>query len=168
LFVASSALRKADDLEWLDPGAETTVQPSERLSVVLDKRIPLLKTGEERYVLGVVLEPETVDAQSDIYSSAEVREAAHRFMEEYQNVGLMHRDLVNGKVKILESYVAPAPFEIDSTQIKKGTWLLAVRVIDDELWRQVKTGELGGFSIGGSAVRNPESDVMSSRASKSL
>jgi hypothetical protein len=43
------------------------------------------------YVLGIVLEPERVDAQQDIYSAAEVREAAHRFMEEYRNLGLMHR-----------------------------------------------------------------------------
>ncbi len=154
LFVASSALQKADDVEWLEPDAAGAAQSPTRLSVVLDKRIPLLKTGEERYVLGVVLEPETVDAQSDIYSGAEVREAAHRFMEEYQNVGLMHRDLVNEKVKILESYVAPAPFELDGTQVRKGTWLLAVRVLDDALWGQIKAGELSGFSIGGSAVRS--------------
>jgi site-specific DNA-adenine methylase len=127
------------------------------LGVVLGKRIPLLKTGEEHYVLGIVLEPETVDAQNDIYSAAEVREAAHRFMQEYQNVGLMHRDLVNGKVKILESYLTPAAFEISGAQIRKGTWLLAVRIVDDALWAQVKNGELTGLSIGGSAVRSAAS-----------
>jgi DNA adenine methylase len=85
-----------------------------------------------------------------------VRDAAHKFMEEFQNLGLMHRELVNGSVKILESYVAPAEFEVDSTKVKKGTWLLAVRVTDDALWQKVKAGELTGFSIGGSARRNPE------------
>jgi DNA adenine methylase len=85
-----------------------------------------------------------------------VHEAAHRFMEEYRNVGLMHRELVNGRVKILESYLAPANFDLDATHIKKGTWLLAVRVLDDDLWRQVKAGEIGGFSIGGNAVRAGE------------
>ncbi len=153
LFVASADVRKLDDVEWIDPDT-AGAEPSRTISVALDKRIPLLKTGEERYVLGVVLEPETVDAQKDIYSAAEVREAAHRFMEEYQNVGLMHRDLVNGRVKILESYVAPAPFEIDGVAVKRGTWLLAVRVLDDELWKQVKDGELTGLSIGGSAIRS--------------
>ena len=52
-------------------------------------------------MLGIVLEPEVVDAQDDIYSAAEIREAAHRFMEEYRNIGLVHRGLVNGQVKIL-------------------------------------------------------------------
>jgi DNA adenine methylase len=107
-------------------------------------------------VLGIVLEPETVDAQRDIYSAAEIRDAAHKFMEEYQNIGLMHRDLVNGGVKILECYLAPTSFELDGTQVRKGTWLLAVRVLDDALWMQIKSGELTGLSIGGSAARVAE------------
>jgi len=134
------------------------------LAVALKKRIPVLKTGEERYVLGIVLEPETVDAQDDIYSAAEIRDAAHRFMEQYQNIGLMHRDLVNGRVKILESYLAPTPFALDGAQIRKGTWLLAVRVLDDKLWTQIKNGELTGLSMGGSAARLPEPAARSARS----
>jgi hypothetical protein len=129
-------------------------QPEE-FKKLLARAIPVLKTGEERYVLGIVLEPETADAQKDIYSAAEIRDAAHRFMEEYRNLGLMHREFVTGRVKILESYLAPAAFELDGTRVKKGTWLLAVRVVDDDVWRQVKAGELAGFSIGGSAVKVP-------------
>ncbi|MBK8481832.1 MAG: hypothetical protein IPL40_11730 [Proteobacteria bacterium] len=155
LFVSSSKLRKTDDLEWLadeaGPGATNPL-----VAEALAKQIPLFKTDEERFVLGVVLEPETVDSQKDIYSALEVREAAHRFMEEYQNVGLMHRQLVNDRVKILESYVAPVDFDAVGGHVKKGTWLLAVRVEDDELWKQVKDGALTGLSIGGNAVRNPE------------
>jgi site-specific DNA-adenine methylase len=129
-----------------------------RLAALLAKHIPLLKTGEERYVLGVVLEPETVDAQSDIYSAAEVRDAAHGFMQEYRNVGLMHQGFINDQVKILESYVAPVSFQIDGADVRKGTWLLAVRVIADELWAAIKAGELTGLSIGGSAARLPTAD----------
>jgi site-specific DNA-adenine methylase len=152
LFVASSALRKSDDVDWLELDDAAAPAPPALLSV-LEKRIPLLKTDEERYVLGVVLEPETVDAQDDIYSAAEVRDAAHGFMEQYQNIGLMHRGLVNGHVKILESYLAPTAFSLDGAQVRKGTWLLAVRVLDDELWAQIKSGDLTGLSIGGSASR---------------
>ncbi len=63
---------------------------------------------------------------------------------------------MNGKVKILESYLAPAPFEMSGTQVRKGTWLLAVRVLDDGLWARIKSGELTGLSIGGSAARSAE------------
>lgn len=152
-------LANAASSEVLNPsGTNRADQHRGPLAVALQKRIPLLKTDEERYVLGVVLEPETVDAQQDIYSAAEVREAAHKFMEEFRNVGLMHQGYVNGKVKILESYVAPADFQIDGSKIKKGTWLLAVRVLDDELWSQIKAGQLSGLSIGGSARRDAEDD----------
>jgi len=64
------------------------------------------------------------------------------------NIGLEHREILGEQVKILESYLAPADFEVDGTRIKKGTWLLAVRIVDDELWRQIKAGDLTGFSIG--------------------
>jgi DNA adenine methylase len=68
----------------------------------------------------------------------------------------MHRLAVNDQVTVLESYVAPVDFEIAGVPVKKGTWLLGVRVLSDELWEQVKDGKLTGFSIGGSARRVPE------------
>ena len=125
----------------------------------LQKVCTLLKDvdpDDERYVLGVVLVPERLDAQGDIYSHEEVGQAAHRFMEEFGGLGLMHRLRVNDQVKVLESYIAPTAFRVGDVAIAKGTWLLAVRVLSDDLWGRVKDGELTGFSIGGSARRVPE------------
>jgi DNA adenine methylase len=124
-----------------------------------EKTIALIKgadPGDERFVLGVVLEPDIVDAQGDTYSVDEVRQAAHRFLEDFGGLGLMHRNRVNGQVKILESYLAPSDVELGGVSIRKGTWLLAVHILSDELWAQVKSGQLTGFSIGGSARRAPE------------
>ena len=123
------------------------------------KTVPLIKgvdPEDERYVLGIVLEPEVVDAQGDIYSVEEIRQAAHRFMEEFGGLGLMHRLQVNDQVRILESYLAPVDLEIGDVKIRRGTWLLAVRILSDELWERVKDGSYGGFSIGGSARRISE------------
>jgi site-specific DNA-adenine methylase len=122
------------------------------------KSVTLIKgadPSDERYVLGIVLEPETVDAQEDIYSADEVRQAAHRFMEEFGGIGLMHQVRVNDQVKVLESYLAPVDFAIGEIQVRKGTWLLAVHVLSDDLWAQVKGGQLTGFSIGGTARSIP-------------
>ena len=69
-----------------------------------------------------------------LYSPDEIRQAAHRFMEEFGGIGLMHRLAVNDQVKVLESYVAPVDFEVAGVPVKKGTWLLGVRVLSDELW----------------------------------
>ena len=153
LFCANFKVAKAEEIE-------TIAEPSDELDdTPFTKSIPLIKgmdPDDERYVLGVVLEPEVVDAQGDIYSPEEVRQAAHRFMEEFGGLGLMHRFRVNGQVKVLESYLAPADFELGDTTIRKGTWLLAVRILSDELWEQIKDGQLTGFSIGGSARRVPD------------
>lgn len=116
----------------------------------------ILKTDEERYVLGVVLSPETQDSQGDIYSHDEVRKAAHGFMESAGGLGRQHSEIVTGKLKILESYIAPVDFEADSEKVQKGTWLLGIRVVDDDLWGDIKKGSFTGFSIGGQAFRKPE------------
>lgn len=117
------------------------------------------KAAEEQYVLGIVLEPNIVDAQNDTYSAEEIRQCAQKFMEEFRNVGLMHKQFVNDEIKIVESYIAPADFDLGGIAVRKGTWLMGCRVLSPELWALVKNGGLTGFSIGGSAVREPLTTV---------
>lgn len=147
----------------VDDDAPATYQPLPlRAQAGFQKTTRLIKgvdPNDERFVLGIVLEPEVVDAQNDIYSADEVRLAAHRFMEEFGGLGLMHRMRVNDHVKVLESYLAPVDLVIGDAKVRKGTWLLAVRILSDELWEAVKSGALTGFSIGGSARRYPEADA---------
>lgn len=120
--------------------------------------VKVLKTAEERYVLGIVLVPETRDSQGDIYSHDEVRKAAHAYMEHAGNLGKQHGEIVTGKLKILENYLSPVEFVQDTETIAKGTWLMGIRVVDDDLWDDVKKGSFTGFSIGGAAHRTPEPD----------
>lgn len=111
--------------------------------------------GEERFVYGVVLEPDTIDAQQDTISADEVRKAAHLYMDSFRNIGLQHSSYVNNQVQILESYIAPESFKVNGVEVRKGSWILGVRVKDDGLWKAVKSGMLTGFSIGGSSSRTP-------------
>ena len=37
--------------------------------------------------------------------------------------------------------------------VKAGSWWLMVHVENDAIWQKVKDGELGGFSMGGTAVK---------------
>jgi DNA adenine methylase len=124
---------------------------------VVDLTQPVIKRAEEeRYTLGVVLEPDVVDAQNDRYSKEEVRRACHRFAEFYLNAGLMHRELANGRIVILENYLAPCDFMAENgDRVKEGTWLQGRGYRDDEIWQKIKNGELTGLSIGGSAIRKP-------------
>lgn len=110
---------------------------------------------EERFVYGVVMEPDETDTQGDTQDATEIRQAAHKFLEDFGNIGLQHQTFVTGRVKILESFIAPEGFSINGHTVKKGSWIMGVRVLDDVLWKAVKDGSLTGFSIGGKAVREP-------------
>jgi hypothetical protein len=124
---------------------------------------------EERFVLSLVLEPTDgqngaplkPDTQGDIYSEEDVRKAAHAWMEFHGALDLNHswKDLGKERVRTLESYVTPVAFKIgegkDAYDVAKGTWMLGVRIVDDALWKGVKSGEIGAYSIGGTAVRTP-------------
>lgn len=144
-----------DDLEWFEYSrADELIKHAFREG----REIPIFKfdTGEEeRTILGIVMEPNEVDSQNDKVSVEEIRQAAHKFMEDFGNLGKQHGEIVNGKLVLLETYIAPVSFDVEGQHVKKGSWLFLERVVDDELWTAVKKGEFTGFSIGGSAVRKP-------------
>jgi hypothetical protein len=120
---------------------------------------------DERFVLGVVLEPlkdmrderggVKKDTQKDTYSAAEVRKAAEFWAENFQNIGRQHQDIVTGKVRLLYNWVTHEDTVIGKRALKAGTWLLGVRVKDDGIWKAVKERRITGFSIGGWAHRAP-------------
>ena len=68
----------------------------------------------------------------------------------------MHKELLGQGATLLENFVAPTDLRIGDRVVKAGTWVIGVRVNDDQVWDDVKTGKLTGFSIGGSAFRQPE------------
>ncbi len=111
--------------------------------------------GELRLVTGIVLEPDVADSQGDTYSADEIRKTAHLWMLDFRNIGLQHKAIVNHSVQPVESWIAPVDQVIAGVDIAAGTWLLTVKVFDDELWQQVKQGTLTGFSISGFARRVP-------------
>lgn len=139
------------DEPWLDPVAKSLAV--ERI----EKHVRVLKSKEERYVLGIVLESTLEigepDSQNDVYSAEDVRRAAYNFMQSYQTIGIQHKTAAGDKIKILESWIAREDSTIDGQVIKAGTWLLGVRVVDDDLWQAIKNGSFTGFSIGGIAQR---------------
>ncbi len=132
---------------------------STETEAILAKKCQVFKTEEERFVLGIVLEPtkemNQPDSQGDIYSAESVRKSAYLFMEEYQTIGLQHREDITGRVKILLNWITMEDTTINGQPVVKGTWLLGVRVLDDALWADVKNGNITGFSIGGVANRQP-------------
>lgn len=139
----------------------TIGKASPETEAILVKHLPVFKTDEERFVLGIVLEPTKEmgqpDSQKDVYSAEEVKKSSYKFMEEFQVIGLQHRADVSDRVSILLNWITLEDSTINGQPVTKGTWLLGVRVKDDTLWAAVKSGEITGFSIGGVASRTPVS-----------
>lgn len=154
VFATSAALADPASVEWI-----TDDRAGELLKFASGRDLPRVivkaKAEEERIVMGVVLEPDEVDAQGDTISKEEIRNAAHRFMEEFQVSGVQHKEFAGGRLKILESWIAPVAMKLEGQDVKEGSWMMTKRVIDDELWKGAKAGKFTGFSIGGSAIRKP-------------
>lgn len=118
--------------------------------------------GELRLVTGIVLEPDIVDSQKDTYTADEIRKTAHLYMLDFQNIGLQHKAMINTEARPVESFIVPentqGGVEIGGVLVKSGTWVMTVKVFDDDIWSGIKRGELTGFSIGGFARRVPLSE----------
>jgi hypothetical protein len=161
LFVTSEPVTESDDVHVIAKGARVGAEPKPHATpdtklAKAFRSVKLHKTAEERFVLGVVLEPNVVDTQDDFESPEDIRKAAHTFMEQFEQLGMQHTEIVTGKLKILESYIAPVDFQLGddaTTKVTKGTWVMGIRVVDDDLWTKVKKGSFTGFSIGGTAYR---------------
>lgn len=104
------------------------------------------KNEEKRIVYGPVLIPDEPDTDGDVVTAEQIENVAHKFVEEYANIDLMHS--LNNVGRLVESYILPVDLEVDEeTIIPKGSWIMGVRVTDDDAWQAVKDGKLRGFSI---------------------
>jgi DNA adenine methylase len=100
------------------------------------------------------LEPDTVDAHKDTIPADVILDAAEDFLANINvktTMGVMHKDL-KAPLELVQSFVVPdSDITINSVLVKKGSWVITVRVNSDDIWQQIKDGKLTGFSIGGKA-----------------
>ena len=100
---------------------------------------PLTKKQiEDREVTGIVLYSEKMDLQNEIYGNQVIKSSMNNFMEHYQHLGEMHKQLAEA-------------FLTENYQLENGDWYITAKVRDDDLWDKVKNVEYTGFSIGGRA-----------------
>jgi hypothetical protein len=134
--------------------------------IVRKSEVRILKADEdERYVLGIVLEPNDgkdgapldPDAHRDVYSTQDVADAGRAFLVKHNELGVMHKRIAKrAEMVVCENYIAPCDFELEGQRVRKGTWLLGAYILSDDLWSQVKTGKLNAWSIQGKAMSRPE------------
>lgn len=97
-----------------------------------------------RYCMAELLIPDTPNSYGDIMSREAIKEAAFEFARQGYGLDVNH-DLLDRKgegLVVVESFIARAG---DPTFIE-GSWVIGMKILDDDLWQMVLDGELNGFS----------------------
>lgn len=156
-FIFLSKQNRCLSLAALDEEKRTLIGPA----LIPDKHIPRF-------------DPDT-DEEYDVYFSQEtVKRAAELFLEQSRtNEHTFEHSSSVHDVHVVESWLVQDP-DMDKSKayglsVPAGTWMVRVRVDNDEVWESVKSGEVRGFSIEGYFVdrlvsmsqrTNPESQTM--------
>lgn len=116
----------------------------------------LVKAADEkRQATFVVLEPQdpdgmTSDLHLDWYDAETVEKACRDFNDNSKRANILHMMFTDG-YRFIESYIAPADFEIEGKSIKKGSWIATIEVSSEEkydwIWQGIKSGAFNGLSV---------------------
>lgn len=87
---------------------------------------------DKRLVTGPVLVPDEPDLDGDVVTAEQVEEVAYKFMEDYQNIDIMHR--FRNVARPVESYILRDDEEINGVHLPRGTWMITARIYDDGIW----------------------------------
>lgn len=136
----------------LPPGIQVSIKEVEFMkNTTFDKQIELKKLDEEQHlVYGIVYEPNITDTQGDYMASDEIEKAAHKFLTDYRQLSYMHQIPETG-AELVESYIVPSNTIIGKEQVKRGSWVIVVKILRDDLWQEIRDGKIQGFSFEGSA-----------------
>jgi hypothetical protein len=147
-----AAITRAAQYGYNDVEKKAQKLYEENFSAKKDLNLEILEKdsikGEE--VFGIVLMPDTPDAEGDTFTKEAIREACFEFNKDFLNQTYRHQQFLNKeKAAIVESYIAPVEFTLDGKVVKEGTWLMRSRIFDENLKKDVKNGVIKGFSVGG-------------------
>ena len=133
--------------------------------IALKKHEIQLKTinEEKRILMGAALVPkkqiyrrnEKTNEEYYIYFSKEtIRKASQLFLKKsnQSNATLEHAKKIDG-MTVVESWIVEDTKKDKSAlyefNVPEGTWMIAMKVDNDDVWKKVKDGEIKGFSIEG-------------------
>jgi len=106
-------------------------------------RFTIDEEGFERLAFAEVLIPNQPNVFGDLHSVESVRNFAYGFMINGFGLDVNHDNVdVSEGVRIVESFIARA----DDPIFVEGAWVVAIHVLDNDIWNDILSGELNGFS----------------------
>ena len=139
---------------------------------------------EKRLLLGAALIPNkkiyrNIDGNEFYitFSEETIEKLSHEFLKKQHNnnSSLEHEVSLNG-MSVVQSWIVDDPDKDKSNvygkRYEKGTWVAMMKVDNDEVWEQVKSGDVKGFSIDAllalEEINLKSSITMNEEAKKSL
>lgn len=124
----------------------------------LERTVPIAKAENRKQIAYcVVLSPEELDSQDDWMTADDIEDAAHLFMQKARAIGSEHSKLIDAQP--VESYIAPQDLNWEDGPygpqvVKKGAWVIGIKVHDPKEWAKVENGDYQGVSVGGFGMRD--------------
>lgn len=110
----------------------------------------ILKSDTDtHYVTGVVYEPMTEDTDGNYMTESEIAKAEKYFSNKQRNIDVQHSFEPCDGACLVDSWITKCDCEIEDQPVKKGSWLMTVKVEDNDLWDKVIEKSITGFSMGG-------------------
>jgi hypothetical protein len=130
-----------------------------------------VEDGEKRMLYGPALIPDLPIVRYDgngekyfiTYSKETIEQTSQEFLKRnlHHNHTIQHQIPVNN-LTVVESWVTTGSHDKSMNygfELPEGTWMIGVKVDDDNTWQAVKNGEVKGFSIEGWFAPMSETDV---------
>lgn len=109
----------------------------------------LMADNDTHYITGIVYEPLTADAHDDFMSAEEIVKAEKYFRENCNQIDIQHSFEKIDSCEVVKSWITGCDCTIGGEKVKEGTWMLTVKVEDNDLWDRIVNKEITGYSMGG-------------------
>ena len=99
--------------------------------------------GRQRLAFAEVLVPDVLNVYGDFHTKEDIRRFAYEFAINGFAIDRNHNHTdVSSKVRIVEYFVA----RDNDPDFIPGSWVVGIHVLDDDIWNDILSGELNGFS----------------------
>ena len=124
---------------------EMLPEQSSKSADIIQNHMILKIDKSKRIVTAPALVPYEEDNDGDVVAPEEIETVAHKFMEDYQNIDVMHT--FRKVAKPVESWILREPMTIKGEKLPAGTWMLSAKVEDDDVWSGILKGKYKGYSV---------------------
>lgn len=109
------------------------------------------KTDDDKQIVfAEVYAPMIPDSQGDFMTEEGIELIAHDFIRKGNVTSIdTNHDLSENGSYVVESFIARK----GDLDFNEGAWVMGVKVVDPNIWRMIKDGDLNGFSMYGQACK---------------